>query len=92
MNDQFLNILGLFRLNAFLAPFYMEPSSTAVFEYCREARIWHNPDDLCRPDLDFNYAFWPAPPAPPWWWHIWTDPHPLETGMFVVLFGGDAFN
>ena len=70
----------------------MEPTSTQVFEFFRQTHIRHNPDDLCRLGLDSNHAFWPAPPAPSWRWHIWTDPHPLETGVVAVLSGGDSFN
>jgi hypothetical protein len=85
--------LGLSRLNPFVAPLYMEPTSSQVFVcYSRETSTRPSPGDLCRLDLDFNHACWPVPPAPSWWWHVWSDPHPLETGMVVVLFGRDSFN
>ena len=83
---------GLSQLNPFVAPLYMEPNSTQVFCYNRERRTWPNPGDLCRLGLDSNHARWPAPPAPSWWWHVWSDPHPMETGAVAVLSGRDSFN
>ena len=79
------NILGLSRLNALADPLYMEPNGIQVFLYYRERRSRHNPDHLCRPSFGSNHACWPAPPAPSWWWHVRTDPHPLETGAVAVL-------
>jgi hypothetical protein len=65
----------------------MEPTGSQVFVYFgREKRTRPNSDDFCRPDLDSNHACWPAASAPSWWWHVWSDPHPLETGMVTVLF------
>jgi hypothetical protein len=70
----------------------MEPSRTQVLCYNRERRTRPNPDDLCRPGFDFDHAGWRAPPAPSWWRHVWSDPHPLETGAVAVLSGRDSFN
>ena len=84
---------GFSRPNLSVAPLYMEPTRTQLFDcYSREWRARLNPDDLCQPGLDSFHACWPAPPAPSWWWHVWSDPHPLETGMVAVLSGRDSFN
>ena len=84
---------GFSRLNFFIAPLYMEPTSTEMFVFCRrESRTQPNPNDLCRPGPDSNHACWPASPAPSWRWYVWSDPYPLETGLVVVLPGRDAFN
>jgi hypothetical protein len=84
---------GLSRLNAFVAPLYMEPSSTELFVcYNRGKRTRPSPDNLCRPDLDSNHACWPDPPAPSWWLHVWSDPHSLATGVVAVPSARDSFN
>ena len=68
----------------------MEPISRHVFDrYSREKRTRHSPDDLCRPGFDSNYASWLVLPAASWRWHIWSGPHPLETGVVAVLSGRD---
>jgi hypothetical protein len=79
----YFEYFGLSRFNAFVAPLYMEPNSTEVCFCYRERRTRHNYDNLCRPVLTSNHACWPDPPAPSWWWHVWSDPHPLETGVVV---------
>lgn len=71
----------------------MEPSNTQLFVYYNREKLTRlSPDDLCRPVLDSNHACRLVPPAPSWWWHVWSDAHPLETGVVAVLFGRDSFN
>ena len=85
-------ILGS-QLNPFVVPLYMEPTSNQVFLSCnREQSARPSPDDVCRSGLDLDHACWPAPPAPSWWWQVWSDPHPLETGVEAVLSGRDSFD
>ena len=92
VNDQF-EYFRLSLINAFVGPLHMGPTSTQLFVcYDRENHTRPRPDDLCRPDLDFNHACWLVPPAPSWWWHVWSDPNPLETGAVLVLSGRDSFN
>jgi hypothetical protein len=89
----YFEYFGLSRLNPFVGPLYMEPTSTQVFDYYnRENCARPNPDDLCGPGLDSNHAYWPTHPAPRWWCHVWSDPHPLETGVVEILSGRDSFN
>ena len=83
---------GHSRLNTFVAPLYMEPIRTQVFCYNREGHSRPNPGDLCRPGFDFDHACWPVRPAPSWLRHVWSDPHPLETGAVAVLSGRDSYN
>jgi hypothetical protein len=77
-----------FDLKASAAPFKMGPSTTQLFvRYDRERPSRTDPHGLCRPDLASNHACWPAPRSPWWWWHVWSDSHPLETGVMAVLAG-----